>query len=91
MLSRLSNIFKQEEKKSRLDLKDLLVQIKEFNSEERQLVIDECNKISTNELTVIPTTIISQPESSQPESLQLESSSVPTYQYKPQQYKRGND
>jgi hypothetical protein len=62
MFSRITSFFEREEKKpnvSKPDIKDLLVQIKNLTSEEKELirtVLDEPTP------TIIPTTIVSSPK-----------------------------
>lgn len=95
MLSRFSGIFKKEDvakeaKKTKVDLKDLLIQIKELSEEEKQIVKTALEQPPVDESTVATTTtaVVAQ---SQAVATTTTTTTDPSYEYKGDTYRRRQD
>jgi hypothetical protein len=93
MLSRLSGIFKREDEKPKPDIKDLLLQVKNLTTEEKQLVRNALDEPEVTSLVPAPptSTEVAQPAVTTTTTTSAPAVSGANYAYTEAPYKRRQD
>ncbi len=90
MLSRITGFFDREEKKSKQDITELIVQIKNLTVEEKQLVRAALDEQIICDTSIIPAPVTALVPVSDLE-VQVSEISGAVYEYKTESYKKRND
>jgi hypothetical protein len=103
MFSRISGLFKREEEPSKIDIKDLLIQIRLLSPEEKQLIRNTLDEpvvdkmeVCSDEKSIVKSESESESESisvsvSEPQNKVVTTEAVPSYEYTESKYKRRQD